>query len=434
MFLQGPGSLFFLRLAQACEFAGMAVSKINLCAGDYAFWPRRGATAFRDSLREWPAFFEHYLVSNGVSDVILFSDSRPYHRIATDIAHSLGINVFAFENGYFRPDWITFEKSGVNGRSPFPRDPAAVLELAGKADDQVEPSHSLRRPQRLVLGDVAFHVISWLGTPLFPRYVRFRKPHPLAEAIGWVAKAAQRAGKVARSRRRWQSIRASRRKLFFYPLQLDHDFQLLVDSHFTSLSEATALVIASFARHAPGDAMLVVKNHPRDNNLVNREREIEGLASRFGIADRVVFIETGSNPDIFQRCAGMVTINSTMGTSALFHDVPVCVLGRAIYDIEGLTHRTGLDSFWTSPEAPDSEFFQAFRRAIIHEAQIKGEFGVTARGEKQFEDCVLKMHLTPFRPAGLNLARNIARPQSVEEMSAEFPGAAPGAVLRGSRG
>jgi capsular polysaccharide export protein len=335
-----------------------------------------------------------------------------------------------FENGYFRPDWITFEKSGVNGRSPFPRDPAAIIDLAEKAGDRVEPSRSLRRSQRLVLGDVAFHVAAWLGTPLFPRYRRFRRPHPLTEAAGWVLKAAQMPGRASRSRRRWQSVRASHRKMFFYPLQLDHDFQLLVDSDFQSLSEATAVVVASFAHHAPGDAVLVVKNHPRDNNLVNREREVQELAARFGVAERVVFLETGSNPDIFQRCAGMVTINSTMGTSALLHDVPVCVLGRAVYDIEGLTHRGHLDSFWTAPTAPDPAFFQAFRRAITHSAQIKGEFGATARTEKHFEDCLLKVHLTPFRPAGLNLARNISRPQAAPQLPADVSGAA----LRGSQG
>ena len=430
LFLQGPGSFFFLRLAQACKAVGMAVSKINLCAGDYVFWPSGTVTPYRGPFADWPAFIEHYLVSNGVSDVVLFSDSRPYHRIATDIAHGLGINVFVFENGYFRPDWITFELGGVNGRSPFPKDPGEIMELARKTAREVQPTRNLRRTRRLILGDVAFHIASWLGRPVFPRYERFRKPHPVFEAVGWVYKGLQRPGKKVRAQRNWQQVRSSGRKLFFYPLQLDHDFQLIVDSQFSSLSEATMQILDSFARHAPRDAMLVVKNHPRDNNLIDREKEVRRLADRFAIADRVVFLETGSNPDIFEHCCGMVTINSTMGTSALFHDVPVCVLGRAVYDIDGLTHRSGLDSFWTMPTPPDPTLFQAFRRAIIQSAQVQGEFGATGRNEQHFADCVLKVHMTQFRPAGLNLVRNIARTPSLEP----FPPETHGVALRGFKG
>jgi capsular polysaccharide export protein len=409
LFLQGPGSLFFYRLAQACQSSGMTVSKINLCAGDYLFWPRAGAIAYRGPIETWAAFVEQYIISNGVSDLVLFSDSRPYHRRATDVARSLGINVFVFENGYFRPDWITLEQGGVNGRSPFPRERSEILALAAAAGERVAPSRSLRRSRRLVLGDVAFHFASWLGSPFFPRYLRHRAPHPLAEAAGWVLKAAKLPGKLARSRERWQGLREGGRPLFFYPLQLDHDFQLTVDSDFTSLAEATRHILASFAAHAPSDAILLVKNHPRDNNLIDRERETCRLAGEHGIAERVVFLEAGSNPDIFRHCAGMVTINSTMGTSALFHQVPVCVLGRAVYDLEGLTHRGGLDSFWQAPTPPDPDYFQAFRRALIHAAQIQGEFGETAPGEGHFGECLLRIHLTPFRPAGLNLARTLAR-------------------------
>ncbi len=430
LFLQGPGSLFFLRLAQAVKAAGMAISKINLCAGDYVFWPVGAATAYRGSLADWPAYIEHYLVSQGVSDVVLFSDSRPYHRRATDIAHSLGINVFVFENGYFRPDWITFEKGGVNGRSPFPRDRDEIIEMAERSQEQVRPSRNLRRSQRLVLGDVAFHAVTWLGKPFFPRYSRFRSPHPWAEALGWTVKAAQRMGKIARARRNWQAIQALGRKVFFYPLQLDHDFQLSVDSDFTSLTQATTTILSSFAANAPRDAVLVVKNHPRDNNLIDREREVNRLAAEMGIANRVYFLETGSNPDIFHHCKGMVTINSTMGTSALFHDVPVCALGRAVYDVEGLTHQSGLDSFWTAPTQPDPEFFQQFRRAIIQTSQVQGEFGATNPEERHFADCVLKLHLTSFRPAGLNMVRDISPARTV---GAYQPGA-PDPALRGSKG
>jgi capsular polysaccharide export protein len=45
--------------------------------------------------------------------------------------------------------------------------------------------------------------------------------------------------------------------------------------------------------------------------------------------------------------------SSTVGCQALARGVPVMALGKAIYDIAGLTHQGELDEFWNAPEAPD---------------------------------------------------------------------------------
>jgi capsular polysaccharide export protein len=54
-------------------------------------------------------------------------------------------------------------------------------------------------------------------------------------------------------------------------------------------------------------------------------------------------------------------------------------MGRAIYDIQGLTHRGDLDLFWEAPEPPDSTLFEAFRRVVIARTQINGAYA-TRRG------------------------------------------------------
>jgi len=403
LFLQGPGSLFFHRFSLALEQAGVQVSKIHLCAGDLLFWRSRNAVSYRGSFDDWHGFVERYIVSNGVSDVVLFSDSRPYHRVATNVAKGLGVNVFAFENGYFRPDWITLEKGGVNGRSPFPQTREGVERLAADALDPGEQSIPVRHNARLILGDITFHTVSFFGSFLYPRYRRYRTANPVLETLGWIRRGLSRRGKVARSEARLDALLKSRRPFFLYPLQLDHDFQLSVDSPFSSINEASQAVIASFAHHAPSDAVLLVKNHPRDNNLVNRETDIEAMARRHGIADRVVFIESGSNPLILSRALGMVTINSTMGTSALSHGLPVCALGRAVYNVEGLTFQGTLDQFWNGPVAPDLVFFKLFRRALIHSGQVRGEFGTSDLRDSVFEQCVVRLLVTPYRSAGLAL-------------------------------
>ncbi len=403
LFLQGPGSLFFHRFSLALEKAGVQVSKIHLCAGDLLFWPSRNGQSYRGSFEDWQNFIERYIVSHGVSDIVLFSDSRPYHRVATNVAKGLGVNVFAFENGYFRPDWITLEKGGVNGRSPFPRTREEIELLAAAAADPGDYSMPVKHNARLILGDITFHTASFFGTPLFRRYRRYRTANPVLETLGWIRRGFSRRSKVARSEARLRALLKSRRPFFLYPLQLDHDFQLSVDSPFSSISEASEAVIASFARHAPKDAVLLVKNHPRDNNLLDREHDIQEMAQRNGIPDRVSFVETGPNPLILSKALGMVTINSTMGTSALSHGLPVCALGRAVYNVEGLTYQGGIDQFWNDPVGPDMAFFKTFRRALIHSGQIRGEFGTSDVSDPVFDQCVLRVFVTPYRTAGLAL-------------------------------
>jgi len=415
LFLQGPGSMFLYRFGQVLKRAGVHVSKIHVCAGDLLYWPSSDVVVFRDKFEEWGAFVERYIISHGVSDLVLFSDSRPYHRVATKIAKGLGLNTFVFENGYFRPDWLTFERGGVNGRSPFPRDRAAIERLAAAAPDPDVQETSLKYKRHMLFGDWTWHGLNFLGTPLFPHYRRHRPAHPLHELWGAAKKVTVLYGKHLRSKARFKAVLDSARPYFFFPLQLDQDYQVLVDSPFAGISEASDVVIGSFAQHAPKDCLLLVKNHPHDSNLVDRERDTIRIAQRHGVADRVVFIETGNNPQIMRHARGLVTINSTMGTSGLWHGVPVCVLGRAVYDIEGLTHQGDLDSFWQQPTPPEAEFFRTFRRALIHAAQVRGMFGAGEARELVFDECLFRVLKTPYRTAGLTLS--VAGESSLRDFS-----------------
>jgi capsular polysaccharide export protein len=403
LFLQGPGSMFFYRFALTLRRSGIKVSKIHLSFGDLVFWGRRDATMFRRRFDEWASFVERYMIHNGVSDIVLFSDSRPYHRVAADVARGLGINVFVFENGYFRPDWITFERGGVNGRSSFPRNRADIERIAAEIPDPDAEATSLRFNRHLLLGDWTWHALNLLGAPVFPHFRRHRPAHPLRELWGASWKVLQWYPRQLRSRARLKALLDSGRPYFFFPLQLDQDFQLFVDSPFSSISDATDHVIGSFARHAPADCLLLVKNHPHDSNIVDRERDTGRIARRHGVADRVVFLETGTNPQILDRARALVTINSTMGTSGLWHSLPVCALGTAIYDIDGLTHQGSLDTFWKAPPPPDMNFFRTFRRALIHATQARGEFGSGSSGEPTFQECLYRLVVTPYRTAGLSL-------------------------------
>ncbi len=418
LFLQGTGSLFFARLAEKLRRAEVKTSKIHLCFGDKIFWRGGNSVNYHGSRNDWPAFLSDYILENGVTDIVLFSDARPYHAAAGKIAKNLGVNVFVFENGYFRPSWITMEQGGVNGRSSFPVDPEDIRELCKQAATSTQDfaGGSPATPMRLYFGDTTYHAINFLFGFTFPQYKGFRPVSALAEAGGWIKKALARPGKMARSRKAVDRLLDSKSQIFFFPLQLEHDFQLKVDSPFDSIFEAAEMVIASFAGNAGDDAVLLVKNHPLDNNTIDREAQITELARRHGVGDRVIFAEIGHNPSILKRSTGMVTINSTLGTAALYHGVPMCVLGDAVYNVKGLIHDGNLDSFWQTPQPFDHEFSLVFRQALIYHCQIDGHYCETSGNAGVFEHCAAKIlstsHAAPRKKARVGAREPARRPNA----------------------
>jgi len=133
-------------------------------------------------------------------------------------------------------------------------------------------------------------------------------------------------------------------------------------------------VMRSFALHAPGDALLVIKNHPLDMGLVAYARHIHKMTGRFDLAERIVYLESGNLETILKHATGAVTVNSTVGNVALGLGCPTLPLADPIYHMRGLTHPGELDGFWQEPTPPDATLFQHFRRTVIHTVQINGGF------------------------------------------------------------
>ena len=123
LLLQGPVGDFFQRLADWLTANGKTVHKFNFNAGDDYFYPPTQAhtVAFNDSYDAFPEFLQKYIVQHHIQAVVCFGDTRPYHLLAKRIANENQASFWAFEEGYFRPYYITLEKDGVNAFSPLPR-------------------------------------------------------------------------------------------------------------------------------------------------------------------------------------------------------------------------------------------------------------------------------------------------------------------------
>ena len=112
-------AIFFLRLADWLTANGKTVHKFNFNAGDDYFYPPTQAhtVVFNDNYDAFPEFLQEYIVQHHIQAVVCFGDTRPYHVIAKRIANGNQASFWAFEEGYFRPYYITLEKDGVNAFS-----------------------------------------------------------------------------------------------------------------------------------------------------------------------------------------------------------------------------------------------------------------------------------------------------------------------------
>ncbi|NIJ08576.1 capsular polysaccharide export protein [Sphingomonas vulcanisoli] len=374
LFLQGLAGPFFSLLGRRLAEHGHAVHRINFNGGDRVYWRQGHATDYRGNLDRWPSFFSRFIQARGITDLVLFGDCRPLHKVAIGIAKNAGLQIHVFEEGYIRPDFVTVERGGVNGHSSLWRDPDAYLQAARSLPPLPEfpgvPSSFGRRARE----DVIYNLSAIALRPLFPGYKTHRPWSIVTEYAGWIRRLIGAKGAALRSRAVLDRVQASGKRYFIFPLQLDDDSQIRVHSHYGGIQPAIDEVLDSFAAHAPEDVLLLVKGHPLDNGLIDWGDRIRDGAARRGIADRVPYVEEGDIDQIVRGAAGLVTVNSTTGTLSLRHGVPTIVLGHAVYDVPRITHSGPLSRFWASPQPPETEVFDAFRRVLIDRCLVHGGY------------------------------------------------------------
>lgn len=399
LFLQGMATRFFERLGRALAERGHAVYRVNFNPGDRAFWRLPGAVDFCGRPEEWPEFLDRLIVGNAISDVILFGDCRPLHRAAIRVAERRALRIRVVEEGYLRPDWITFEEGGVNGNSALPRHPGWYLEQARSLPPWGDPPSVPGSFRRRAFEDVLYTMASMAGMWRYPYYATHRPYYQLIEYAGWLRRLALKPRAERRAAAAIEALPDGPGPLFLFPLQLDCDYQVRVHSPFRAMHLAIEHVLASFAAHAPAAARLAVKLHPLDSGLVDWAAITGHLAVEFGIADRVFILDGGDLAKLMARKPAVVTVNSTVGTLALTGGLPVIALGKAIYDIAGLTHQGELDDFWSTPAPPDSQLFDAFRRVLANRCLIPGSFFNETGLTLAVNAAVERLEATYARPA-----------------------------------
>ncbi|WP_303820631.1 capsule biosynthesis protein [Actinobacillus minor] len=378
LLLQGPIGDFFLEFGQWLKKYRKEVYKINFNGGDIFYYPNEIPNTFnyQNHFIYLKLYLQDFCHKYQIDTIVCFGDNRPCHKIAKDVAKVLNIHFWAFEEGYFRPHYVTLEKGGVNAYSPLPKQASFFLNAATQMRE-------VPLPQPLAKGffSIAKHAIRyyWETHKLAELYPYYRHHRNLG--LGYYSKLW--SGSLLRRGCYWLHERHFASKVnkgkfgnfFIVPLQVYNDSQISEHTDFSSVEAFLRFVLESFALHAPQALNLIIKHHPMDRGFIDYQSVIDEFTARYShLKGHVFYIHDVPLPVLLRKGIGMVTLNSTSGLSALLHGMPVKTLGRANYDFEGMTDQQDLSTFWHNPKSPNSEVFAAYRQFHLNKTQINGSF------------------------------------------------------------
>jgi capsular polysaccharide export protein len=399
LFLQGPHGPWFHQLGLILRAAGAEVWRVGFNLGDRLFWPGPGYIAFTDPQDRWAATCADLFTRHGITDLVVYGDTRAIHAKAIALARAQGITVHVFEEGYLRPYWITYERGGSNGHSRLmgldvPTMQAALAKVDLDLPDTPATWGDMR--QHMFWGAL-YHGFVALG---FRAYRNFR-PHRALTVGQEFLLYLQRFLLMPfhRLERRLATFRI-RRGGFPYHLailQLEHDASFRDHSPFATMTEFLALVMDGFAKGAPQHHHLVFKAHPLEDGRVPLAREIRRLAALHGLTGRVHFVRGGKLAELLNEARSAVTVNSTAGQQALWRGLPLRIFGAAVYAKPEFVSAQPLEAFFAAPDRPDTRAYRDYRHFLLETSQVVGGF-YSARGRRALLRQVADLMLSPDDP------------------------------------
>lgn len=374
LLLQGPMGTFFKKLGNYFTQQGATIHTICFNAGDQLFALPQNCFLYQDTPSEWPNYICEFLKKHQIDIIFLFGNCRLYHKKAVLVAQSTGVEVFVFEEGYVRPHFITLEKNGVNGDSAIPDNPHFYHKMTPV--EPLQENNAQNRYMKMAGQATLYCLAAKIQQGSFPHYRHHRELSLLKELCYGVRRLLRKV-KYSLTERHFDALFKEKLKnnYFFVPLQTRTDFQLTEYSKYNNIEEFIDEVLKSFSQHSAPDASLVIKHHPMERGMPSHTNFINTQSKKYGIFDRVFVVHDIHLPTCLKHARGTVTINSTVGFSSLFHETPTKTLGKAVYNIEGLTCKNmSLDEFWNDCKKPDRELFLKFRNYVISTTQLNGGF------------------------------------------------------------
>ncbi|EOH2565208.1 capsule biosynthesis protein [Campylobacter coli] len=370
LLLQGPVGTFFHRLAIKMKKNKTKVFKLNFNGGDFLFYPS-GKRCKCDE-KDLENFYENFFKEKKIDAIVMYNDCRLIHAKAIKVAKELGIGIWIFEEGYLRPYCITFEKDGVNANSSLPRDKNFYLScniLTKESIKEIPGGFKF-----MAFSTFLYWLFSFLLAPFFNNKLHHRTLYPF-EFLFWFRSLYRKYLYKFTEKKLNQKIYSLEKKYFLAILQVYNDTQ--IKHHYKkSIEEFIEELILSFANHARAKSYLIFKHHPMDRGYRNYSKLINGLSQKYHVEGRIFYVHDTYLPTLLKNALGCITINSTVGLSAILEGCPTKVCGNAFYNFEGLAYPKKLQFFWREAHAykPNPNLVLNFKNYLLNTNQFNGNF------------------------------------------------------------
>ncbi|EDO7082540.1 capsule biosynthesis protein [Campylobacter coli] len=370
LLLQGPVGTFFHRLAIKMKKNKTKVFKLNFNGGDFLFYPS-GKRCKCDE-KDLENFYESFFKDKKIDAIVMYNDCRLIHAKAIKVAKGLGIGIWIFEEGYLRPYCITFEKDGVNANSSLPRDKNFYLScniLTKESIKEIPGGFKF-----MAFSAFLYWLFSFLLAPFFNNKLHHRTLFPF-EFLFWFRSLYRKYLYKLTEKKLNQKIYSLEKKYFLAILQVYNDTQ--IKHHYRkSIEEFIEELILSFANHARAKSYLVFKHHPMDRGYRNYSKLINELSQKYHVEGRIFYVHDTYLPTLLKNALGCITINSTVGLSAILEGCPTKVCGNAFYNFEGLAYPKKLQFFWREAHAykPNPSLVINFKNYLLNTNQFNGNF------------------------------------------------------------
>lgn len=377
LLLQGPIGSFFTDFSQWLSAQHKIVFKLNFNAGDEYFYPNDTVNtfAYRGKLDEFKTYLIQFCQKHRIDNVLCFGDNRHYHIIAKQVCQQLNLVFWAFEEGYFRPEYITLEKWGVNAFSPIPKDPTFFLPYADLPAPP-EPQKVAKGFKAMAKNAILYYYNAYFKRQDYPDYKHHRFLNIDYYIKLWSVSLFKRLCYWLYDSGFAKRVEQDEfGEFFIIPLQVYDDSQVQVHSSQKSVALFLRQVLDSFVQHAPNHLNLIIKHHPMDRGFIDYGIVIDEYIRQYPqLKGRIYYIHDVPMPVFLRKAKGMVTLNSTSGISGLVHKMPVKTLGRANYDFDNLTDQQSLADFWSNPQPPDEKTFNGYKKYHLYKTHINGSF------------------------------------------------------------
>lgn len=351
LLLQGPVGPFFKTLKSFLEAKGLNVHRAVFHAGDYVYSNSKNRIVSFDGEVAWRNWLIEKLSSDQFDVIVYYGSERKAHKIAQEVGEQYGVRLLSLEEGYIRTGFITLEEGGNNANSPlFGKVHDDGFEPVLEHGDSVENRNSM--PLITFYGMVYFRIRGWFATAsqkeLFHREVSLLK-----QTYFWVRNLYRKKRYANLNKVKVAGLlKQYKGQYFLVPLQVATDVTLKKSALGWDNKQLIREAIISFSKHAPKNSKLVFKIHPMERGHSDNSPFIKKLAKSHNVEKQVEVICDGSLADLTKNSAGMITINSSSGLSAIFHGTPLLVLGKAIYNhpslVTNMQKIEDLNVFWKS--------------------------------------------------------------------------------------